>query len=579
MHSFRLALAQVNLTVGDLEGNVAKALEYVQRARDLSADLIAFPELTVTGYPPEDLLLKPSFIQANHEAMHEVAAASKGLAVAVGFVDADDDIYNACALAHDGEVVGVYHKVYLPNYGVFDEERYFKQGRECPVFVINGVGVGLNICEDIWYPSGPTAMQREAGAQLVVNINASPYHLGKGSFRRKMVSTRASDNELYVAYLNTVGGQDELVFDGDSAIFGPGGELVAQGPEFEETLLVADLDVEAVFRSRLRDPRPRKMRLGPSDVNGHSKVVHVSGISEVARPALPSDGVARPLDPVGQVYRALEVGTGDYVHKNGFRKVIIGLSGGIDSALTACVATDALGPENVLGVTMPSRYSSEGSILDSRELAENLGIELWEVPIEPAHLAFEEMLEPYLRDTEPGVAEENVQARIRGNVLMTISNKYGWLVLTTGNKSELAMGYATLYGDMAGGFAVIKDVPKTLVYDLARWRNANGHPAPIVPQAVLDKPPSAELRPNQTDQDSLPPYEILDQVVRAYIEEDRSYQNIIDMGFEPSIVRQVIAAADRNEYKRRQAPPGVKITPRAFGRDRRLPIVNRYRQF
>ena len=579
MHSFRLALAQINLTVGDLEGNVAKALEYVQRARDLSADLIAFPELTVTGYPPEDLLLKPSFIQANHEAMHEVAAASKGLAVAVGFVDADDDIYNACALAHDGEVVGVYHKVYLPNYGVFDEERYFKQGRECPVFVINGVGVGLNICEDIWYPSGPTAMQREAGAQLVVNINASPYHLGKGSFRRKMVSTRASDNELYVAYLNTVGGQDELVFDGDSAIFGPGGELVAQGPEFEETLLVADLDVEAVFRSRLRDPRPRKMRLGPSDVNGHSKVVHVSGISEVARPALPSDGVARPLDPVGQVYRALEVGTGDYVHKNGFRKVIIGLSGGIDSALTACVATDALGPENVLGVTMPSRYSSEGSILDSRELAENLGIELWEVPIEPAHLAFEEMLEPYLRDTEPGVAEENVQARIRGNVLMTISNKYGWLVLTTGNKSELAMGYATLYGDMAGGFAVIKDVPKTLVYDLARWRNANGHPAPIVPKAVLDKPPSAELRPNQTDQDSLPPYEILDQVVRAYIEEDRSYQNIIDMGFDPSIVRQVITAADRNEYKRRQAPPGVKITPRAFGRDRRLPIVNRYRQF
>ncbi len=579
MHSFRLALAQINLTVGDLEGNVAKALEYVQRARELSADLIAFPELTVTGYPPEDLLLKPSFIQANHEAMRQVAAASKGLAVAVGFVDADDDIYNACALAHDGEVVGVYHKVYLPNYGVFDEERYFKQGRECPVFVVNGVGVGLNICEDIWYPSGPTAVQREAGAQLVVNINASPYHLGKGSFRRKMVSTRASDNELYVAYLNTVGGQDELVFDGDSAIFGPGGELVAQGPEFEETLLVADLDVEAVFRSRLRDPRPRKTRLRPSDVNGHSKVVHVSGISEVVRPALPSDGIARPLDPVGQVYRALEVGTGDYVHKNGFRKVIIGLSGGIDSALTACVATDALGPENVLGVTMPSRYSSEGSILDSRELAENLGIELWEVPIEPAHLAFEEMLEPYLRDTEAGVAEENVQARIRGNVLMTISNKYGWLVLTTGNKSELAMGYATLYGDMAGGFAVIKDVPKTLVYDLARWRNANGHPAPIVPQAVLDKPPSAELRPDQTDQDSLPPYEILDQVVRAYIEEDRSYQNIIDMGFDPSIVRQVIAAADRNEYKRRQAPPGVKITPRAFGRDRRLPIVNRYRQF
>ena len=579
MHTFRLALAQINLTVGDLEGNVAKALEYVEKARKLSADLIAFPELTVTGYPPEDLLLKPSFIQANLKAMRQVAAASKDVAVAVGFVDASDDIYNACALAHDGEIIGVYHKVYLPNYGVFDEERYFKQGADCPVFVVNGVGVGINICEDIWYPSGPAAVQREAGAHLVVNINASPYHMGKGRFRRQMVATRASDNELYVAYLNTVGGQDELVFDGDSAIFGPGGELVASGPEFEETLLVADLDVEAVLRARLHDPRPRKTPLGASDVNGHAKVVHVSSPAESSRPPLPPNGVSTPLGPVEQVYRALVVGTGDYVRKNGFRKVLIGLSGGIDSALTACVATDALGRENVLGVTMPSRYSSEGSILDSRELAENLGIELWEVPIEPAHLAFEEMLEPYIRDTEAGVAEENVQARIRGNVLMTISNKYGWLVLTTGNKSELAMGYATLYGDMAGGFAVIKDVPKTLVYDLARWRNANGGPVPVVPQAILDKPPSAELRPDQTDQDSLPPYEILDQVVRAYVEEDRSYRNIVDMGFDPAVVRQVISAADRNEYKRRQAPPGVKITPRAFGRDRRLPIVNRYRQF
>ena len=579
MHTFRLALAQINLTVGDLEGNVAKVMDYLERGRELGADLIAFPELTITGYPPEDLLLKPSFIQANVKAMRQVAAASKGTAVAVGFVDADDDIYNACALAYDGEVVGVYHKIYLPNYGVFDEERYFKQGRECPVYIVNGVGVGLNICEDIWYPAGPTAMQREAGAHLVVNINASPYHAGKGDFRRKMVATRASDNELYVAYLNTVGGQDELVFDGDSAIFGPGGDLLAQGPEFEESLVVADLDVEAVFRARLRDPRPRKMRRDQANEVSVPKAVHVSERTTADRPVLPLDGVAAPLDPVGQVYRALVVGTGDYVRKNGFRKVIIGLSGGIDSALTACIAADALGQENVLGVTMPSRYSSEGSILDSRELAENLSIELWEVPIEPAHVAFEEMLEPHFRDTEEGVAEENVQARIRGNVLMSISNKYGWLVLTTGNKSELAMGYATLYGDMAGGFAVIKDVPKTLVYGLARWRNANGQPAPVVPQAVLDKPPSAELRPDQTDQDSLPPYEILDQVVRAYVEEDHSYQNIVDMGFDPAVVRQVISAADRNEYKRRQAPPGVKITPRAFGRDRRLPIVNRYRQF
>ncbi|MCZ6534926.1 MAG: NAD+ synthase [Chloroflexi bacterium] len=579
MRTFRLALAQINPTVGDLEGNSQKILQFIEEARSLGADLVVFPEMAITGYPAEDLLYKTSFLQDNLKAMRRVVQASKGLAVVVGFVDTDGDIYNAAAVAHDGELVGIYHKMYLPTYGVFDEDRYFRRGDTCPVYTINGVGVGVNICEDAWYPLGPMVVQRDAGAEVIVNINASPYHAGKQKERESMMHTRATDNGLYVAYLNAVGGQDELVFDGASLIYDPTGKLMARGKEFEEDLVVADLEIDAVMRSRLRDPRARKEDPAILREIGTSKVVSVSEYTERERPTLEEAAVSQPLEGAGEVYQALVTGTGDYVRKSGFSRVIVGLSGGIDSALTACIGADALGPENVNVLAMPSRYSSEGSLVDAKLLAQNLGVELWTIPIEQAHQAMLDMLEEPFRGSEPGVAEENVQSRIRGNLLMAISNKFGWLVLTTGNKSETAMGYATLYGDMAGGFAVLKDVPKTLVYELARWRNENSSPASIIPQSIIDKPPSAELKPNQKDEDTLPPYAILDGVLKAYVEEDRSYRDIVDLGYDPQVVQRVIATVDRNEYKRRQAPPGVKITPKAFGKDRRLPIVNRYRQF
>ncbi len=579
VRKFRLALAQINTTVGDIPGNTARIIEYMNRARDAGADLVAFPELAVTGYPPEDLLFKTSFLEANEAAMKEVVAASQGIAVVVGYVETGPDIANAAAVGHDGRLVDTYRKMYLPNYGVFDEDRYFRRGETCPVYTINGTGVGVSICEDMWYPVGPIAVQREAGAEVIVNINGSPFHAGKQAYREKMIATRAADNELIVAYLNLVGGQDELVFDGSSLVCDPSGEAIARGPAFEEALLVVDLDVESVFRSRLRDPRPRKENPTILREIGEPKRVLVSGFDPSVRPPLGPGDLPEVPGYVEEVYRAMVLGTRDYVRKTGFRRAVIGLSGGIDSALTATVAVDALGAENVAGVGMPSRHSSEGSVNDSRELADNLGIDFWVVPIEPAHAAFEEMLESRFRGTDPNVAEENVQARIRGNVIMTISNKFGWIVLTTGNKSEMAMGYATLYGDMAGGFAVLKDVPKTLVYQLSEWRNRHGDPGNVIPASIIEKPPSAELKPDQTDQDTLPPYEELDPIVKAYVEEDYSLREMEEMGYDPAVVRQVISFVDRNEYKRRQAPPGVKITPRAFGKDRRLPIVNRYRQF
>ena len=581
--TFRLALAQINTTVGDIPGNTAKIIDYVERAREAQADLVAFPELAITGYPPEDLLFKTSFLQANEEAMKQVIAAAKGIAVVVGYVQVGPDIANAAAVGFDGRLIDSYRKMYLPNYGVFDEDRYFRRGETCPVYTINGAGVGVSICEDIWYPVGPIAVQREAGAELIVNINGSPFHAGKRVYREKMIATRASDNELIVAYLNLVGGQDELIFDGSSLVCDAAGELIARGPAFEETLMVTDLDIESVFRSRLRDPRPRKENPTILREIGEPRTFHVSSFEPTAKEDCASSSLCEELEYVEEVYRALVLGTRDYVRKSGFSKAVIGLSGGIDSALTAVVAADALGPDNVVGVGMPSRYSSEGSISDSKELADRLGIDFWVVPIEPAHLAFTGMLEKRFEGTESNVAEENVQARIRGNVIMTISNKFGWMVLTTGNKSEMAMGYATLYGDMAGGFAVIKDVPKTLVYQLCRWRNQHGDPHPVIPESIIDKPPSAELRPDQTDQDTLPPYETLDPIVKAYVEEDYSLPEMVAMGHDEASVRQVISFVDRNEYKRRQAPPGVKITPRGkacetLGKDRRLPIVNRYRQ-
>ena len=590
IRSFRLALAQINTTVGDIDGNTARIIEFVERARELHADLVAFPELAITGYPPEDLLFKTSFLQANEEAMQRVVAAATDIAVVVGYVETGDsallngtgtDIANAAAVGYNGQLIDSYRKMYLPNYGVFDEDRYFRRGTECPVYRINGVNVGVNICEDIWYPVGSIAVQREAGAELIVNINGSPFHAGKSAHREKMIGTRAADNGLFVAYLNMVGGQDELVFDGASLVCDMTGEVIARSPSFAEDLLVVDLDIEAVFRSRLRAPLSRKENPTILREIGEPRTLAVSEYKDRPREPLEASQYAPVMGSVEEVYHALVTGTRDYIRKSGFSRALVGLSGGIDSALTATVAADALGKENVVGVTMPSRYSSEGSVSDSKELADNLGIDCWVVPVEPAHLAFADMLEPYFEGTAANVAEENVQARIRGNVLMTISNKFGWIVLTTGNKSEMAMGYATLYGDMAGGFAVIKDVPKTLVYDLCKWRNVkgfglNGAKAPI-PQAIIDKPPSAELRPDQLDEDTLPPYEELDPIVKAYVEEDYSYEEMVDMGHDAAAVRQVIIFVDRNEYKRRQAPPGVKITPRAFGKDRRLPIVNRYR--
>ncbi len=576
MRRFRLALAQINTTVGDLEGNSAKILDYIYRARQLRADLVAFPELAITGYPPEDLLFKPSFIRDNRRKLDEIIGHCQGITAVIGFVDAQGDIHNAAAVAHNGRLVGTYHKMFLPNYGVFDEDRYFKAGSSCPVFVINGVSVGVNICEDIWYATGPTTLQRELGAEVIININASPYHAGKRGFREKMLATRANDNELFVAYVNLVGGQDELVFDGGSMVFNEKGDLLTLGKQFEEDMVLADLDADDVFRYRLHDSRPRKDRSPFGEGVVTSQRIVVSQQPSSLDKALLAQDKMKPLDYEAEVYSALVLGTRDYVRKNGFQKVLIGLSGGIDSSFTAMVAVDALGKENVVGVTMPSRFSSEESISDSKWLASNLGIPCWVIPIEDPFVGFLEALKEPFKGTQPNVAEENVQARVRGDILMALSNKFGWLVLTTGNKSEMATGYCTLYGDMAGGFAVIKDVPKTLVYRLSAYRNQQAGKE-LIPRTVMEKEPTAELRPNQKDTDSLPPYPVLDPILQAYVEEDKSWDEIVSMGFDEATVKRVIRMVDTNEYKRRQAPPGVKITPRAFGRDRRLPIVNRYR--
>ena len=568
-----MGLAQVNPTVGDFDGNVRLILQGIERARALGCGLVAFPELVLTGYPPEDLLFKPAFIEANLRALDEVTRASRGLTVVVGFVDKRDDIFNAAAVLHDGTLAGVYHKQYLPNYGVFDENRYFQAGTEAPVFTAGDTTFAVNICEDIWYPTGPGTLQALAGAELIVTINASPYHAGKARFREKMVATRAADDLVCIAFVNMVGGQDELVFDGASLIVDERGEVVARARQFEEDFVVADLDLDAVFRARLHDSRRRKEKLHAGEA---ARRVVLAPLPEAAAPPLSAREVA-PVTPVDEIYRALVLGTRDYVRKSGFKRVVIGLSGGIDSALVATIAVEALGRENVAGVTMPSPYSSPGTRRDSQRLARNLGIEFLRVPITPIFRAYKRALARAFKGLKEDVAEENIQARIRGNLLMALSNKFGWLVLTTGNKSEYSVGYTTLYGDMAGGFAVIKDVPKILVYDLARHVNALAEHA-VIPESILERPPSAELRPDQTDQDTLPPYAELDPILEGYVEEDRGVNDLIARGFASDTVRRVVTMVDRNEYKRRQAPLGVKITPRAFGRDWRLPIVNRFRE-
>jgi NAD+ synthase (glutamine-hydrolysing) len=576
MRKLRIGMSQINTTVGDFAGNTRKILEAIAAARPLGVDLIIFPELAICGYPPEDLLFKPQFIEENLKSLEKVIKQTSGIAAIVGFVDAKSDIYNAAAIINDGKLVSIYHKIYLPNYGVFDENRYFQAGRDCPVYTMFGVGIGVNICEDIWYEAGPATAQAYAGAEVIVNISASPYHFGKENDRERMLATRASDNVAIIVYDNLVGGQDELVFDGNSMVLNEKGQLIARGKQFEEDLIAVDLDAEAVFRTRLHDPRWRKETLLLENHPEHAVNVVVSELSPAApKPALPPRQIKEHSFP-GDVYDALVLGTRDYITKNGFKKVLIGLSGGIDSSLVAAIATDALGRSNVIGVLMPSRYSSSGSVSDSELLGRNLGIKYITIPIEKVYQAYIETLAEQFRDAKPDSTEENIQARIRGNLLMALSNKFGWLVLATGNKSEIATGYTTLYGDMAGGFAVIKDVPKTLVYELAKYRNSIANDE-VIPTSIISKAPSAELRPEQKDTDSLPPYELLDPVLTAYVEEDKSVEQIIGSGFEESVVKRAARLVDTSEYKRRQAPPGIKITPRAFGRDRRLPITNRFK--
>lgn len=578
MPRLRIASCQINTRVGALDHNVELILRALQAASDAGCDLAVFPELAITGYPPEDLLLKPGFIADNRAALEKVAAATRSCVAVVGFVDAGRDLYNAAAVCAHGEVRGIYHKRELPNYAVFDEARYFARGHEpTQLWNVGGVRVGVSICEDAWNPAGPILDQADSGAELIVNLNASPYAEAKLGRRERLMATRAADASCALIYVNQVGGQDELVFDGGSMVFDAEGELVARSPQFVEDLLIVDLDVDPVYRKRLLDPRGRPTdRLLPVSVT-HSEEIEATDEPRSANEApLAAPPIAAALDPDEEVYRAIVLGTRDYLVKNGFSDVVIGLSGGIDSTLVAAIAVDAIGADHVHGVSLPSRYSSDHSRSDAALLAENLGIDFRTIAIEPAHAAELEMLAPSFDGLSQDLTEENLQSRIRGLTLMALSNKFGWIVLSTGNKSEVAVGYATLYGDTIGGYSVLKDVYKTRVYDLCRWRNTQG-PAPVIPEGVITKPPSAELRPDQRDDQSLPPYDVLDPILEGYIEHDRTIGELVAHGHDEDIVRRVARLVDGAEYKRRQSPIGVKVTAKAFGKDRRLPITNGYR--
>ena len=570
--TIRVALCQCNLPVGDLDGNLDRIRALVGRAVDQGADLTVFPELAVTGYPPEDLLLNPRFADAAAAGVRELARSLTDTVVVVGLPELGEDLHNAAAVLADNAIVATYRKHFLPNYAVFDEQRYFASGDDALVIDLDGVRIGVTICEDLWYPGGPGQWAAVGGgAELIVNLSGSPYHRGKGLERERMLAQRAADYCCFVAFCNAVGGQDELVFDGHSLVIDPTGEVVARGAQFEEDLLVVDLDVVGATRRRLHDPRWRQ-----SMDAGHGQVRSVR-VSRASRPRVtlaPRATASSLLEPDAEVYRALTLGTADYFRKNGFRHAVLGLSGGIDSALALAVAADALGADAVTAVSMPSRYTADMNREDGSTLAATLGVALIELPIGDLTTAYDGTLAGPFANTEPNVAEENLQARIRGNLLMALSNKFGWLVLTTGNKSEMSVGYATLYGDMAGGFAILKDVLKTWVYRLARWRNRD---TAVIPIRIIEKPPTAELLENQLDTDSLPPYDTLDPILEAYVEEDRSPDDIARLGFDPALVGRIVTMVDRAEYKRRQAPPGVRISTRAFGRDRRLPITNRYR--
>ena len=568
-------MAQINPTVGDFEGNTRKIIERLDEAQSLGADIVSFPELAIPGYPPEDLLIKADFIQESLTCLQEIARHATRSVAVVGCVDSGEHLYNAAAVLAAGRIAGMYHKIRLPNYGVFDEKRYFQPGTEAPVFVVRGVPVGVTVCEDVWSPGGPLLAQALAGALVAVNINGSPYHMGKWRQREEMLRIRARDYAIAIAYNNIAGGQDELVFDGLGFVVDAAGNVLSRGPAFEESLIVTDHDVEAIRSLRRYNPLRTPDALAAEGLRAPVYTV-ATDPPDTRRPALPAAQEAAPPDEVEEVYRALVLGTRDYVRKNRFRHVLVGLSGGVDSSLVAAIAADGLGADAVTGVTMPSRFTSDDSRRYAVTLAEALGIQTIDLPIEPMAQAYETALAGAFAGKPRNEAEENVQARIRGTLLMALSNKLNWLVLATGNKSEMSVGYATLYGDMAGGFAVLKDVPKTLVYRLARWRNERAG-RDVIPAGVIARAPTAELREHQTDQDSLPPYEVLDPILKLYVEDDRSAEEIVARGFDAATVARVIRMVDVSEYKRRQAPPGVKITPKAFGRDRRLPITNWYR--
>jgi NAD+ synthase (glutamine-hydrolysing) len=569
MRTLRIAMAQINPIVGDLAGNRDMIISGIGRAKKAGADIIAFPELALTGYPPEDLLLKTQFVKDNLRTLREVIRATRGITAVVGFVDKKDVLYNAAAVLHNGEHRYTYHKILLPNYGVFDEYRYFRPGQRYPLITLRGVKIGVNICEDIWFSEGPTGSQALAGAEIIININASPYHKGKGRERLKMLAGRARENKIIVSYTNAVGGQDELVFDGHSMVIDGKGKLVAAGKQFDDDLLILDLKV------------PDRKPVAQKTQDLHFESIDMIVLSERPGPRkkpLPARKAVKHLQSCEEVYHALVLGTRDYLRKNGFRTAVIGLSGGVDSSLVAAVAADALSRENVVGVFMPSQFSSRESREDALGLAKNLGIHFLEIPVQQTFDSYLNTLRCEFARTRQDVTEENLQARIRGNLLMALSNKFGWIVLTTGNKSEMSVGYATLYGDMAGGFAVIKDVPKTLVYDICHCINHMAGKA-VIPKRVLTKAPTAELRLNQKDSDSLPEYDVLDPILKAYVEDDKDFREILKMGFDRKTVEKVIGLVDSSEYKRRQAPPGVKITPRGLGKDRRFPITNRYKSY
>ncbi|GAB4439125.1 MAG: NAD+ synthase [bacterium] len=574
--TLRIALAQINVTVGDFDNNYKKIATYIKRAAKLGCHIVVFPELSLCGYPPEDLIYKNSFLTLNHDYIKKIESLTENIIAVVGFVNSEKDIYNSAAVICNNKILGIYNKIFLPNYGVFDEERYFAKGTTPLIFnTKDEISFSVSICEDIWYPEGPGFQSALNGADVVININASPFHYKKWQLREKLLSIRAQDYNAAIAYCNLVGGQDEIVFDGHSLIVDENGDIVARGRYFEEDLVIHDLNINSIKTKRLHDPRWKKKENFPPIFQ--TKQFFADFCFWKNKP-LKNETVIEPPDLDEEVFKALVLGLRDYCLKNNFSKGVIGLSGGVDSSLAAVIAVEALGRENVTGLFMPSPYTSKESKKDAYDLAKNLGIKLLEIPITNIFKTYLQELKPVFNNLPANATEENLQARIRGNLLMALSNKFGWLVITTGNKSEMSTGYATLYGDMAGGFALLKDVSKTMVYSLCRYYN-KFKKKDVIPQNVLTKAPTAELKPNQKDQDTLPPYDILDKIIKAYVEDDLSFSDIVSLGIDEETVKKVIKMIDANEYKRRQAPPGVKITQRAFGKDRRMPITNHFKEF